>query len=69
MTAVIRRQDLTQIKKDIERISLHPILRGQEVRAQVMNSLLSFLASSACERLSSSSDSTASSVSASVNYI
>lgn len=37
------KQDLTQIKKDVDRISLHPVLKSESVRNQIFLSLLTFL--------------------------
>ena len=41
---IISKQDLSQIKKDIERISLHPILKSEEVRTQIQWALQTFVA-------------------------
>ena len=37
--AIMSKQDSTQIRKDIERISLHPILKSTEVRAHLTSIL------------------------------
>ena len=42
--AIMVKSDLSQVKKDIERISLHPILKSEDVRSQLHQILCTFLA-------------------------
>lgn len=41
--SIMSKSDANQIRKDIERISLHPILKNEEVRSQIQSILTTFV--------------------------
>lgn len=42
---IMTKQDISQIRKDIERINLHPILKNEEVRSHLMSILCTYITS------------------------
>lgn len=43
---LLKKTDLSQIKKDVDRLNLHPILKSKDAHQNLLNILVTFVASS-----------------------